>query len=125
MSARVYGRNVLPARASKSLPRLTRNIFTDCVLIILSVAAVVSLVLDFVWESGFEPARDPQPPADWVEGTAVIIAVMAIVLAGGLKGWQEGASSRFRTRRRHTAQLRCVFTTYTFLAPPIFLYAQS
>ncbi|KZV64863.1 Ca-transporting ATPase [Peniophora sp. CONT] len=86
--ARVYGHNVLPARASKSLLRLMWDALTDRVLILLSVAAVVSLALGFFQDFG--PARDPdQPPVDWVEGVAIIVAIMVVVLVGSLNDWQK------------------------------------
>ncbi|KZV70804.1 calcium ATPase [Peniophora sp. CONT] len=87
--ARVYGHNVLPARASKSLLTLMWDALTDRVLILLSVAAVVSLALGFF--QVFGPARDPDqpPPVDWVEGVAIIVAIMVVVLVGSWNDWQK------------------------------------
>ncbi len=46
----------------------------------LSVAAVISLALGFFQDFG--PSRDPtEPPVDWVEGVAIIVAI-AIVVCG-------------------------------------------
>jgi len=44
----------------------------------LSVAAVISLALGFFQDFG--PAHVPgEPPVDWVEGVAIIVAIFIVV----------------------------------------------
>jgi hypothetical protein len=47
---------------------------------LLSVAAVISLALGLFQDFG-TPRKDGEPPVDWVEGVAIMIAV-AIVVSG-------------------------------------------
>lgn len=85
---RVYGPNVLPARKSRSLLELMWLALKDKVLILLCIAAVVSLALGFFQDFG--PGRDPsQPPVDWVEGVAIIVAIFIVVMVGSLNDWQK------------------------------------
>jgi len=60
----------------------------DKVLILLSFAAIISLALGFFQDFG--PGRDPdEPPVDWVEGVAIIVAIIIVVMVGSLNDWQK------------------------------------
>ncbi|KAI0310974.1 hypothetical protein OF83DRAFT_1153050, partial [Amylostereum chailletii] len=84
----IFGPNIIPARPGKSLLYLMAIVFKDKVLILLSIAAVVSLALGFFQDFG--PARDPdQPPVDWVEGVAIVVAILIIVIVGSLNDYQK------------------------------------
>ncbi|ETW83423.1 P-type ATPase [Heterobasidion irregulare TC 32-1] len=85
---RVYGDNVLPGRKSKSLLLLMWLALKDKVLILLSVAAVVSLALGFFQDFGTPRASD-DPPVDWVEGVAIIVAIVIVVSVGSVNDWQK------------------------------------
>ncbi|PPR03673.1 hypothetical protein CVT24_007794 [Panaeolus cyanescens] len=85
---RVYGANILPTRISKTLLQLMWAAMKDKVLILLSIAAVVSLALGFLQDFG--PGRNPdEPPVDWVEGVAIMIAIAIVVIVGSLNDWQK------------------------------------
>ncbi|KIL58739.1 hypothetical protein M378DRAFT_86043 [Amanita muscaria Koide BX008] len=84
----VYGENVLPYRPSKSLLFLMWAALNDKVLILLSIAAVVSLALGLFQDFG-TPRPPGQPPVDWVEGVAIVIAILVVVLVGSLNDWQK------------------------------------
>ncbi|KAI0033537.1 hypothetical protein K488DRAFT_47461, partial [Vararia minispora EC-137] len=85
---RVFGANVLPVRKSKTIWALMWAALTDKVLILLSIAAVVSLALGLFQDFG--PARDPNtPPVDWVEGVAIMVAIAVVVLVGSLNDYQK------------------------------------
>lgn len=85
---RIYGKNVLPERMSKTLLQLMWLAMKDKVLILLSIAAVVSLALGFFQDFG--PARVPgQPPVDWVEGVAIVVAILIVVLVGSVNDYQK------------------------------------
>ncbi|KAE8226735.1 hypothetical protein CF319_g687 [Tilletia indica] len=98
---RVYGRNVLPERKSKSLLLLMWLAFQDKILILLTVAAVVSLALglytDFGAAEEYVSCDNPPPglpgcPApkvDWVEGVAIIVAIAIVDLVGSLNDYQK------------------------------------
>jgi len=98
---RVYGKNVLPSRKSKSLLLLMWLTFQDKILILLTVAAVVSLALGLYTDFGAPPeylACDNPPPGlpgcrapqvDWVEGVAIIVAILIVDLVGSMNDYQK------------------------------------
>ncbi|KAG2157932.1 Ca-transporting ATPase [Suillus bovinus] len=85
---RVFGENVLPQRTSKSLLALMWLALQDKVLVLLSIAAVVSLALGLFQDFG-TPLPAGQPPVDWVEGVAIMIAVLIVVVIGSINDWQK------------------------------------
>ncbi|TFY80381.1 hypothetical protein EWM64_g3629 [Hericium alpestre] len=85
---RVFGENTLPSRPSKSLLLLMWLALKDKVLVLLSIAAVVSLALGFFQDFG-TPRPAGEPPVDWVEGVAIIIAILIVVMVGSLNDWQK------------------------------------
>ncbi|KAL8278631.1 hypothetical protein RQP46_008923 [Phenoliferia psychrophenolica] len=101
---RVYGANRTPQRKGKSLLRLMWMAYQDKVLIILSIAAVVSLALGLYQDLGtpptkFESTRCPnsvpipnmctEPQVDWVEGVAITIAIFIVVIVGSVNDYQK------------------------------------
>ncbi|KAG1872060.1 Ca-transporting ATPase [Suillus tomentosus] len=85
---RVFGENVLPQRTSKSLLALMWLALQDKVLVLLSIAAVVSLALGLFQDFG-TPQTTGEPPVDWVEGVAIMIAVLIVVVIGSINDWQK------------------------------------
>ncbi|KAG5354130.1 hypothetical protein C0989_007491 [Termitomyces sp. Mn162] len=75
---RVYGPNLLPTRPTKSLLFLMWVALKDKVLVLLSVAAVISLALGLFQDFG-TPRPEGEPPVDWVEGVAIMVAVAIVV----------------------------------------------
>ncbi|KIK55333.1 hypothetical protein GYMLUDRAFT_248753 [Collybiopsis luxurians FD-317 M1] len=84
----VYGTNVLP-RKCKSLLVLMATAMKDKILILLSIAAVVSLALGFFRDFGTPRSPDDGPPVDWVEGVAIVVAILIVVIVGSLNDWQK------------------------------------
>ncbi|EPQ52794.1 Ca-transporting ATPase [Gloeophyllum trabeum ATCC 11539] len=85
---RVYGANILPHRASKSLWKLMWLALKDKVLILLSIAAIVSLALGLFQDFG-TPRPADEPPVDWVEGVAICVAIFIVVMVGSVNDWQK------------------------------------
>ncbi|KAG2065094.1 calcium ATPase [Suillus decipiens] len=85
---RVFGDNVLPHRISKSPLALMWLALQDKVLILLSTAAIVSLALGLFQDFG-TPQPAGQPPVDWVEGVAIMVAVLIVVVIGSINDWQK------------------------------------
>ena len=85
---RVFKDNRLPTKKSLSIWRLFWNAYNDRILIILTAAAIVSLALG-VYEAVGQ-ARSPEEPQslDWVEGLAIQIAVVIVVLVTGLNDYR-------------------------------------
>ncbi|TKY84542.1 hypothetical protein EX895_006444 [Sporisorium graminicola] len=97
---RVYGHNVLPERKSNSLLLLMWLALQDKILILLCVAAVVSLALG-IYTTTTPPEKvacvDDNGVAavcelvhlDWVEGLAIIIAIIIVDLVGSVNDYQK------------------------------------
>ncbi|KAJ7659945.1 Ca-transporting ATPase [Mycena rosella] len=68
---RIYGENVLPRRATKSLLQLMYTAMKD-------------KVLDFG-----TPRPANEPPVDWVEGVAIMVAILIVVVVGSVNDWQK------------------------------------
>lgn len=71
----------------------------DKVLIVLSVAAVISLALGIYTTVGTEPHTYEstrcennlctEPQVEWVEGVAITIAIFIVVMVGSINDWQK------------------------------------
>ena len=85
---RTFKDNRLPAKNPLSIWRLFWNALNDRVLIILSIAAVVSLALGVYEAVGQTPAPGEGPSLDWVEGLAIMVAVVIVVLVTGLNDYR-------------------------------------
>ncbi|KAJ9136606.1 Calcium-transporting ATPase [Pleurostoma richardsiae] len=84
---RVFGDNRLPEKKSKSLLELAWITYNDKVLILLTIAAVVSLALGLYQTFGGE--HEPgEPRVEWVEGVAIMVAIIIVVVVGTLNDWQ-------------------------------------
>lgn len=84
---RVYRENRLPEKKSKTLLQLAWTTYNDKVLILLTIAAVVSLALGLYQTFGgkHEPG---EAKVEWVEGVAIMVAIIIVVLVGTLNDWQ-------------------------------------
>ncbi|KAL2162152.1 hypothetical protein VTH06DRAFT_7937 [Thermothelomyces fergusii] len=85
---RVFSDNRLPVKKGKNLLQLMWITYNDKVLILLSIAAVVSLAIGLYQTFGQE--HDPDEPAvDWIEGLAIIVAIAIVVMVGSLNDYQK------------------------------------
>ncbi|KAI8626563.1 calcium-translocating P-type ATPase [Xylariaceae sp. FL1651] len=87
--ARVFKRNILPSKKATPLWKLFWNAFNDKVIILLAVAAIVSLALGLYETFGVEPEPGDPPSVDWIEGVAIIVAILIVTLVGSLNDWQK------------------------------------
>ncbi|KAF3036257.1 plasma membrane calcium [Didymella keratinophila] len=86
---RVYGRNTLPPKKATPLWKLVWNAYNDTVLIVLTVAAAISLALGLYETFGAEHEPGAPAPVDWVEGLAICIAIVIVVLVTAVNDWQK------------------------------------
>lgn len=84
---RVFGDNRIPERKPISFLRLAWIAMHDKVLILLSIAATVSLALGLY--QTFSSTHEPGARVDWVEGVAIIVAICIVVFVGALNDWQK------------------------------------
>ncbi|OQE08176.1 hypothetical protein PENFLA_c140G00681 [Penicillium flavigenum] len=79
---RVFGINKLPERKLKSIWELVWIAYNDKVLILLSIAAAVSLTVGI-------PQYLRATGVEWVEGAAIIVAILVVVTVGAANDWQK------------------------------------
>lgn len=89
----IYGKNKLPLKIQKSFFKLCWEVLQDQVLIILSISAVVSLLLG-LYETFYQPPEydengKPLPKIQWVDGFAILLAVLIVVLVGALNDYNK------------------------------------
>ncbi|KAI1171977.1 calcium-translocating P-type ATPase [Nemania sp. FL0916] len=87
--SRVYGKNVLPTKKVVPLWKLIWIASKDKVIILLAVAAVVSLALGLYETFGVKHPPGSPPAVDWIEGVAILIAILIVTLVGSLNDWQK------------------------------------
>ncbi|MFH4975555.1 hypothetical protein AB6A40_002264 [Gnathostoma spinigerum] len=104
----VFGRNEIPSAPPKSFLRLVWEALQDITLLILIVSAIISLGLSF-----YKPppdaatgASDPhEQAAGWIEGVAILVAVIVVVLVTALNDWSKekqfrGLQSKIETEHK-------------------------
>ncbi|KAI9294032.1 PMCA-type calcium-translocating P-type ATPase [Neoconidiobolus thromboides FSU 785] len=84
----VYGKNVMPETEQRSLLSLIWEAYQDHTLILLSIASLVSLAVGLYEDSQKDPNGD-EPRVGWVEGAAIIVAVLVVVLTNAVNDYQK------------------------------------
>ncbi|PNY25466.1 Calcium-transporting ATPase [Tolypocladium capitatum] len=85
---RVFRDNRLPVKKGKSLMQLMWITYNDKVLILLSIAAAISLAVGLYQTFGQE--HEPgEPKVEWVEGVAIIVAIAIVVIVGSLNDYSK------------------------------------
>jgi Ca2+-transporting ATPase len=85
---RIFKDNRLPEKKGKSLLQLMWITYNDKVLILLSIAALVSLGVGLYQTFGMTHPEG-QPAVEWIEGVAIIVAIVIVVLVGSLNDYQK------------------------------------
>ncbi|KAF4981247.1 hypothetical protein FZEAL_2911 [Fusarium zealandicum] len=83
---KVFRDNQLPEKKTKSLLEIAWTTYNDKVLILLTIAAVISLALGLYQTFGSEH-KPGEPRVEWVEGVAIIVAIVIVVLVGTVNDW--------------------------------------
>eukprot|EP00794_Sanderia_malayensis_P006980 gene6980-7765_t len=78
--ARVFGANYIPPKPPKTFLRLIWESLEDTILRILIVAAILSLILGMIFEG---------PKTGWIEGFAILIAVVIVSLVTAVNDYQK------------------------------------
>lgn len=85
---RVYSDNRLPVRKPKSIFQLAWMAYNDKVLLLLTAAAIISLALGLYQTFGVK--HEPgEPKVEWIEGVAIIVAILIVVVVGAANDWQK------------------------------------
>lgn len=84
----VFGENRLPEKKGKNIFELMWIAFNDKILILLSCAAAISLALGLYQTFGVKHAPGT-PKVEWIEGVAIMVAVVIVVVVGAGNDWQK------------------------------------
>ncbi|KAM5148907.1 plasma membrane calcium-transporting ATPase 2 isoform 1-T1 [Mantella aurantiaca] len=95
----VYGQNFIPPKKPKTFLQLVWEALQDVTLIILEIAAIISLGLSFYRPPGGENescggaaagAEDEgEAEAGWIEGAAILLSVVCVVLVTAFNDWSK------------------------------------
>lgn len=86
---RIYKDNRLPEKKAKSFWQLAWIAYNDKVLILLSVAAVISLALGIYQTLRPPPSEANEAHVEWVEGVAIVVAIFVVTFVGALNDYQK------------------------------------
>lgn len=86
---RIYRDNRLPEKKAKTIWQLAWIAYNDKVLILLTVAAVVSLALGIYQTVQPPVGEEHEAHVEWVEGVAIVIAILIVVVVGALNDYQK------------------------------------
>ncbi|KAL7276871.1 plasma membrane calcium [Rhizina undulata] len=86
---RVFKDNRLPEKKTKSIFQLMWIALMDKVLLLLSGAAVISLALGLYQTFGTVHNAEDGPSVQWVEGVAIIVAIVIVVVVGAGNDYQK------------------------------------
>jgi Ca2+-transporting ATPase len=75
-------------RKPKNIFQLAWIAYNDKVLILLTCAAVISLALGLYQTFGVEH-KPGEPAVEWIEGVAIIVAIVIVVVVGAANDWQK------------------------------------
>lgn len=84
---KVFSSNVIPPKPPKSFLSLVLEAIQDVTLIILIVAALISLGLSFYHPPEGMGTDESESSASWIEGVAILISVIVVVLVTAGNDW--------------------------------------
>ncbi|KAK7208151.1 hypothetical protein BZA70DRAFT_37797 [Myxozyma melibiosi] len=109
---RVFEKNVLPDKKTKPFWKLVLIALSDKMLILLSVAAVISFALGLYQTLGTPPEYDSlgnkEPKVDWIEGVAILVAVVVVVSVGALNDWQKEQQFAKLNKRKDDREVKVI-----------------
>ncbi|KAL5013629.1 hypothetical protein ScPMuIL_007899 [Solemya velum] len=89
---KVFGSNVIPPKPPKTFLQLVWEALQDVTLIILIVAAIASLGLSFYPANSSPDEKggdESEKEAGWIEGVAILVAVIVVVLVTAFNDWRK------------------------------------
>ncbi|XP_049608352.1 plasma membrane calcium-transporting ATPase 3b isoform X1 [Syngnathus scovelli] len=112
-----FGQNFIPPKKPKTFLELVWEALQDVTLIILEIAAIISLALSFYQPPGEDSescgnvsagAEDEgEGEANWIEGAAILLSVACVVLVTAFNDWSKekqfrGLQSRIEQEQKFT-----------------------
>ncbi|MBN3277080.1 AT2B1 ATPase, partial [Polyodon spathula] len=113
----VFGQNFIPPKKPKTFLQLVWEALQDVTLIILEVAAIVSLGLSFYQPPGGDievcgtasggVEDEGESHAGWIEGVAILLSVVCVVLVTAFNDWSKekqfrGLQNRIEQEQKFT-----------------------
>ncbi|XP_060095901.1 plasma membrane calcium-transporting ATPase 2 isoform X15 [Heteronotia binoei] len=113
----IFGKNFIPPKKPKTFLQLVWEALQDVTLIILEIAAIISLGLSFYHPPGEGSegcaaasggAEDEgEAEAGWIEGAAILLSVICVVLVTAFNDWSKekqfrGLQSRIEQEQKFT-----------------------
>lgn len=93
LRADLFGSNFIPPKPPKTFLQLVWEALQDVILIILIVAAIISLGLSFYHPPPSEEdaygSDETESEAGWIEGVAILGAVVVVVFVTAFNDWQK------------------------------------
>ncbi|XP_044136441.1 plasma membrane calcium-transporting ATPase 1 isoform X2 [Bufo gargarizans] len=112
----VFGKNLIPPKKPKTFLQLVWEALQDVTLIILEIAAIISLVLSFYRPPGSDnelcgastgAIEEEGGEAGWIEGVAILVSVVCVVLVTAFNDWSKekqfrGLQNRIEQEQKFT-----------------------
>ncbi|XP_037534954.1 plasma membrane calcium-transporting ATPase 1 isoform X1 [Nematolebias whitei] len=113
----VFGKNFIPPKKPKTFLQLVWEALQDVTLIILEIAAIISLGLSFYHPPGGDTEAcgqaaggvedDGEAQAGWIEGAAILFSVIIVVLVTAFNDWSKekqfrGLQNRIEKEQKFT-----------------------
>ncbi|XP_036188069.1 plasma membrane calcium-transporting ATPase 2 isoform X2 [Myotis myotis] len=113
----IFGQNFIPPKKPKTFLQLVWEALQDVTLIILEIAAIISLGLSFYHppgesQEGCATAQagsedEGEAEAGWIEGAAILLSVICVVLVTAFNDWSKekqfrGLQSRIEQEQKFT-----------------------
>uniref|UniRef100_A0A8D3BPT4 Calcium-transporting ATPase n=1 Tax=Scophthalmus maximus TaxID=52904 RepID=A0A8D3BPT4_SCOMX len=110
-----FGQNFIPPKKAKTFLQLVWEALQDVTLIILEIAAIISLGLSFYHPPGGDTCGqvaggvedEGESQAGWIEGAAILFSVIIVVLVTAFNDWSKekqfrGLQSRIEQEQKFT-----------------------
>ncbi|KAJ1650286.1 plasma membrane calcium [Dispira simplex] len=101
-----YGCNILPDMKIKSLWQLIWEGLKDKMIILLCVAAIVSLGLGIYEDVRHKDSNEPK--VNWVEGFAIMVAISIVIFSGALNDYRKEIQFRKLNSKKEDRQVKVI-----------------
>ncbi|XP_052419515.1 plasma membrane calcium-transporting ATPase 3a isoform X11 [Carassius gibelio] len=125
----VFGMNFIPPKKPKTFLQLVWEALQDVTLIILEIAAIISLGLSFYQPPGGDTEacgnvsagaeEEGEAEAGWIEGAAILLSVLCVVLVTAFNDWSKEKQFRGLQSRIEQEQRFAVVRNGTVIQIPV------
>lgn len=105
-----FGNNTLPSKKDPNFIQLMWMAYNDYVLLLLTAAAIISLGVG-LYQTFATPHGPGNPPVEWVEGVAILVAIVIIVIVGAGNDYQKQLQFRKLNKKKEDRKVRVSLVT--------------